>query len=456
MRELFRRLSQPQVFVWVVGAIFGTALALFTPPFRLPDERAHYMRIYQCAEGVFLSRKAGDRAGGELPRSIPITFSEVSRDDDNKQPRKLTWTYLSRGFAIPHKPEERCFCDFRNTALYSPVPYAPAIVAVALARPWQPSHLFLMYCARMANLIGCLALTSLAVWYMPVHKWVMVAVALLPVSFFIMPSLGADAVTDGLSFLALALVLRMALAADRATVSGLVALVVVFIGLALSKQVYILLVLLFFLIPRSKLPAGVKYVYCALAVIGTPVLVNIAWGALSKHLYVPIWSFVDPSAQMHFVLAHPLHFLRMVCGYALRDLHIPVWFMLNPWPVMLPPEQANDFWLCLAALGILEAREGFTFDFARRLLPPAIVVAIWFALMLVLYLSSNPVGAPTIAGLQSRYLIPLAPLVLLPLGSPRALRAVKPPAFLVPALAMGLALVSGLTILTGVVARYLL
>ena len=103
----------------------------------------------------------------------------------------------------------------------------------------------MLYMGRVANLIAYLLLAAAAVRLMPIQKWTMAMVALMPMSVYLAASLSADAMTIGLSLLVVALTLNLALGSERPDRRSLLALGFLLVLLALSKQAYLGLAVLF-------------------------------------------------------------------------------------------------------------------------------------------------------------------------------------------------------------------
>ena len=100
----------PETVFLAVGAVAGLLFVLATPAFEGADEPAHWRRAYQVSEGVILAERRGDQVGGFLPASVKAR----------------------RG---PLRPNERAFVDFRNSAVYPPIPYLTHALAIRLGAP---------------------------------------------------------------------------------------------------------------------------------------------------------------------------------------------------------------------------------------------------------------------------------------------------------------------------------
>ena len=108
----------------------------------------------------------------------------------------------------------------------------------------------LLYIGRLMNLIVWLLLIYLGIKITPVHKWVLLQLDLMPMAFFQGVSLSVDSFTIGLSFLIITYIFKLAFDDKKVDfdVKDTFILGLLFWMLALSKQVYCLLIFLFFVI----------------------------------------------------------------------------------------------------------------------------------------------------------------------------------------------------------------
>ena len=225
----------PSTAFLVIGAVVGVLFMAVTPPFGGADEPAHWYRAYQVSEGSIRADRQGDRVGGFLPTSLRLS------------PHDRPW----RGAPVPLRAEERAFVDFRNTALYAPVPYLPHAIAIAAGRVAGLPPVALFYLARVAGLAAALALAFLAIRITPLGKRTFLLLALTPMAVRQMSLMTVDSVTNGASLLFVALCLRRALASGRSPGTGATGVLALSsLVLSLSKIAYVPLSLL------SLLPAA--------------------------------------------------------------------------------------------------------------------------------------------------------------------------------------------------------
>ncbi len=143
----------PHRFVFIFGLLFGGCLAFLSPPFSAPDESAHFLRAYHCAQGRLYACRHDGRTGDDLPSSLTESYVAIADQAKNDEQFGISWAKINKASSIALDPQRQRFTVFSNTALYSPVPYLPQSAAIWAARPWEPAPLTMLYLARVANLI---------------------------------------------------------------------------------------------------------------------------------------------------------------------------------------------------------------------------------------------------------------------------------------------------------------
>jgi uncharacterized membrane protein len=438
----------PHRFVLVFGFLFGASLVFLSPPFSVPDEPAHFCRAYHCSEGKLYAKKGDGVTGDELPASLADTVAMFDSQDVSGNRFRTSWTRIKSASGIALEPQRRQFISFSNTALYSPVPYLPQSLAIGVARLCRLPPLAMFYLARMANLIAYLLLTAVAVRVIPIHKWTLAMVALMPTAVYLGASLSADAMTLGVALLVLAVVLNLALRGDGPVRRGLLAVGFLLVFLALSKQAYVGLALLCFMVPGKRFSSPATRWLLAVILIGVPLAIDAAWTYSLRGLYVPMLPrtehvYVDPPAQVGWILAHPgtyavmllkavygnIDCLSMVGTFGWLEAHLPHWTRVA-------------YWIVLGTTAVLDGGNPLPLNLRARVVA-AITYLFTFAVMSTfVYLSWTSVGAPSIDGTQPRYFLPIVPLLLLlPRGGAR-LAASRFSRAVVPVAAMSMTIVA--------------
>jgi uncharacterized membrane protein len=409
----------PAFFTLVVGAVFGGSLIFLTPPFHVPEEGQHFSRSYALSQGIIYASRNGNSVGAELPASLEEADDVSISHPQNEYAFHASVEKLKEGLQIPLDPQRRKFYEFPVTARYSPAPYVPAAIALGLGRYAGLSALEELYAGRIGTLVAYLLLVTAAVWLMPIQKWTLTLIALMPMSIFLAAGITADALSIAAALLAIAMILRLALrekSVDRQSLCWLGATLLV---VALAKPGYVLIVLLFLLVSKNKFSDSWRCWRARAWMVGLPLAVSLAWVLSIRGLCVPLRPSVDLKAQADWILSNPWMYLKMM-DTRINDpyLHLGIIAMLGWGTIILAPIVYKIYWLGLLMTTVFD---GGPEHVRLPKLTRAVAVILYFLVMAVIatltYLTWHAVGDRIIHGLQTRYSIPVLPLLLLPLRS---------------------------------------
>lgn len=423
----------PARFFWITGLIWGSIMVMYIPIHQVPDEPAHSLRAWQLSVPGSNLEVRGNAIGSELPTELLETFSTLKA----LSPYILQGTYAEKRQSMWDKPlqvSDKSFLNYPNTALYSPVAYMPQALGITAGRLLGWSALKCLLLGRFFNLIFWLGLVYTGIRLMPRYAWLMVFLALWPMSVHQAASLSADAVVNGLSFLWIGMVFRAAFVpgfrlgpwavAPLALVGGL---------LCLTKNVYAPLVGLLALIPIGKAERPVYY-FGALAVVGACALGCLLWSAhhvrallsqVNQIEYVygvsPETPKINPEKQAAIVFADVPAFLSMVwTSFAERKAFVATTIVgVYGWLNVPMPAWYYRFaalFVCLALLSGEKGEPGLSMPHRALLL--LLVLAVLLAFSFTMYMAWCDPGAKAIDNLQGRYFIPIAPLLLFLLRTP--------------------------------------
>ena len=412
-------LARPQNAFLVLAGFFGILMVFITPPALVGDEPNHFFRAYQITDGVIVSVRHEGSSGGWIPRNVLDTnrrlVGEIEMNHHIKFDVDLIWE-LRR---LPLNEEDKVFVPFHNTVVYAPVPYLPQIIGIFVGKAFSASPVGLIYFARVVNLFFFLAMAYAAIMLTPVHKWVWCFLWLTPTTVFQAASASVDAFTFGICFLVIATFLHLGL--DEESTAGpkqVAALFVLCLLAVLSKQAYILLPFLFLIIPVRKFPSKIAYFAVFLALIAVCVGAVAAWSATVKPIFAQYRGdvVIDPDAQLGFILGNPFEFLAIaVWSYIkMSGYYFVTFFGQLTWLDLFVPRWLTIFlFVNVLAIAVLDKGRIDRISWRDRLVFAAIVVGTALIISTLLYLTWSPVGADRVAGIQGRYLIPVAPLLFL-------------------------------------------
>jgi uncharacterized membrane protein len=413
-----------------MSLLAGTVLVFLIPPFQSPDEPNHFLRVFQISEGHLVSEIRSEArgtdvivvAGGMEPRGLleqTAQFTHLAF-----QPAmKTSWFEIDAQLHTPAHMNRRTFEIFSNTAIYSPIVYAPQAITLGLGRMLRLHPLILLYCGRLGSVLGWTLLGYLTLRLTPALHGAFLLLLVMPMPLFLSAALSADVITTALAILLTAFCLHEAMAIGRMRRSGLLVLVLLTVCLSLTKPAYFPLLLLFFLIPPDRLGSRRRYWLTFAGLVLVNFVAIGVWLSATPGLGLilrPDDQALAPLQQFAWVKHHPLDFLSLfwhtvrakgfwwtvslvgVLGWL--DTHLPIGFLI-PYPLaiillaMFGPSSAKTIWLFRSRWGLLAVAAAILLPFAT--------------IGLMDYVSWTDLGARRVEGIQGRYFLPLVPVALL-------------------------------------------
>src|SRR6266567_1630207 len=137
---VFSRLeSGPAFFFLLFSLAFGSAISIVVPPLRGPDEIAHFLRIYSYTQGGLLPvTEVNGRKGifieSELYSKLSF-FKDAGERFGQNRGHGLRYSDIMKEFppssGTVNQEQATKFLPFAGTEGYTPVAYAPYILAAA-------------------------------------------------------------------------------------------------------------------------------------------------------------------------------------------------------------------------------------------------------------------------------------------------------------------------------------
>lgn len=408
---------------------FGTLFIFLSAPFQAPDEYIHFFHAYEVSKGHLVIQKA------RLPKSVKVFAESVSPgiagNDQNRQSKKLLLQEFSRRFT-PILEEE---VDIANIAVYSPVPYLPQAAGIFLGRMLFLPPIMIFYLARLLNLTTWIILTYLAIRITPIHPRLFAAIGLMPMTLFIAASVSPDAFTNGICFLWIAFVLRLAMRSERPMKSSdWVALILLVIPVALCKSIYVIIAGLVLLLPLRQGKNWKIYLAGSSAVILIALLAGILWlnysvqygTAHSTEQYnmptvqeLSFYFFQRPDITIQVFSSSIQQYFwgqaKMMIG-VLGWVDAPLYSWVYP-----------VYYLLLVFTALFESHPKEAFQLLEKILLVGMAFFSYFLMMVILFNPKVDIGNGKINMPQGRYYIPFAPFYFLPFSQNRwALRDDSP------------------------------
>ncbi|MGH3631237.1 MAG: DUF2142 domain-containing protein [Sciscionella sp.] len=424
-RPRFRTIDRCGAAFVLLSLLFGLIFVFITPPLWGFDESAHFGRVYQIDHGQILPKRIPDTRGIAYGGEVPINANALvnyATADYHKPPRPPAPRVTNPGEyqRLQSQPLASPLVDqwFTNTAAYSPVPYVPAVVGLRIAEISHGSVGFAVRSMRICSLLAYTLIVWLALRALREHrfKWVVFAAALLPLAVFQAATITADTMTNALAILFSALFVKATFLRDSLSRGQTALLFAAAVLLPVTKPAYLILALLLPVVPSAQLAIRrgsriVQGCVTVLSVAAFGVWTFLSAGTSSGMGLMrpkPQWHSVVASEQLHYVLTHIPHFLRICLQTILYqgNRYFDQFFGELGFSYIKIPAIAV---ICCIVAGII------AFGMCGRphaSHPRLIVVIAALVLSIVgifgaLYLEFSPVGYYFIDGVQGRYFLPL-------------------------------------------------
>jgi uncharacterized membrane protein len=415
-------MTNPSKIALWLAIPFGIAVALLTPPFQGMDEANHLARAYQLITGGLIPDTHEEKLGGFLPRSFPDSIAPYKRFYYNRD-AKFDAAEHERVLNMPLQAEDPVFMEFWNTAPYSPVVYLPHMPGIILARLAGQPPAVMLYAARLSGLIVYIALLVLAIRIIPIGKWTLLLVGLMPVPFFVGAVMNADLITNAIAFIFIALCLRHAMSTnkDAITTRDFALLCVLGVLLTIAKLAYLPMLTMLLMIPATRFASSSKIQLQRYAIFASLCIVAfVGWTLVTLSVHNHANPNVSAPDQAMFMLQNPLPFFGAVMQ-TISERSVNILFTgvgaLGYLETTIPFLHFIGYmWLLLFAALVDGGSEEKLPARCRFWLAVPALVTLAFMTCLV-YVNSTEVGAAIIPDLSGRYMIPMLPALMLAMYS---------------------------------------
>ena len=415
----FAQLLKPHIAFVILAFIFGSSFIIITPPFQVPDEIAHFDRAFKLAELGTFQKIENNKSGDYLPSNIDSAFSMFAYlrwRPDNKVEKQKIFDALK----IPLEKIKKKFVQI-DAAPYFYFSYIPQIPAVFAGKLLKLNVLYILYLGRFFALIFYIICVRYAIKIIPVGKFLLLVIALMPMCLAQAASYNADAVLFALSFLSIAMIFKMSLNGEKFKINKeTVLLLSILVIIGVLKPVYLPIAFFIFLLP--KLLFNNRYRY--FAVTGLTILVaavlTLGWLKSYKGTVPPlpggtvtigsVSGTFSVSKKIEPLTHNPGLFFKIV-GKTLNVFHDfyhkSTIGILGYLDTILPQGVYTTFTVLILFLALFEANKLYKLAIYQRVILSTVFIAVFLATILALYLYSRLEMGLVAEGVQGRYFIPV-------------------------------------------------
>lgn len=403
----------------IVGLCVGLVLSICQPPCigMTLDDETHYSRIALLSHGSSGYRTAAENL--MIEHGFLVAYSEMYHHETDTLQDQLAFAAAVDAAGEDMTPVETAELQWA----FSDTGYVTQALGYGLARVLGMPLSWQIIMARVFNMLTYVLLTYLGIRALGRFKITLSAIALMPTPLFQACSITYDTTINALCFLGTALAMSAILERGKplSWQKGLAIFVTLILG-SVSKVVYIPLLLLVLLLPRSKFsssPARVWYktlavVLCLMTVL--TMVMSVGGGAVD--LQDSRGGAVDSSEQIAYVLHHPFTYLRtffysLWSGfeiYFVTSGRLQLGFAGSVGGAM------NYLSLLLIAFAVITDNDpalNQRLNWRLRLAMLIIVMMVLGLTFTTMYVAFTPVGNGSVGGVQGRYLLPVMPLMFM-------------------------------------------
>ena len=394
------------------SVIIGPLYMISIPIGNVPDERNHFLRSYEIATGHMTTQKRDDVSVGRyMPENLDKIFNDVynTKYSDEISNIKI------------HINSKKAFFKFGNTALYSPVSYIPQALGVLLGTVLNLPVLIIAYLGRIFNYLVYVLIMYFTIKNIPILKRTIFMLAFMPIMMQEAISLSPDALVNATSFAFIAYIIYSIYNKNKKiTKKESILIIIMTIILALSKIVYLPLVLLLFLIPKTRFNNKKNKLLFTFILLILAAGLNLSWLSISSKYLIEYNPGVNSLEQVKYILYNPIRY----CFIIFNTFNLEIIILLSTfvgshleWLSVYLSQPLMFIYLFIIIYYAFNENQDSKIKIVEKLVFLLVAIIIVLLTCTSLYVQWTNVGNLIINGLQGRYFIPISLIFVLLMNS---------------------------------------
>ena len=417
---------------FVVILCFGIVCALIVPICDVSDETEHLTRAEITSRGILVPHWTGDELGveGLFNHTEGQKYSTERNDGAGFYTiNSIKFFTENLGYTVFETEDDT---DKVNSTPYliestfeqNPfIGYLPQAFGVFIAKLLDLNVMWMLWLARICNLLFYACVISLAIKKTPVLKIPLMVISCLPISLYQAASVSIDAMIISLGLLAVSYFIYMCYAKEKSITTKEIAIfTVICIFLGLCKLTYLAFIFLLLLVPFKNYEKDTKNVLPILLIsILVAAVIGFLWSRYSTPTLLHSWrgsrNLVNSTLHIEYLKNNPKHILEFFKIIFTRDLK----HLANGVFSFFGARQVIDHYidkyiivtlslLSFLAVTLLAYPQKFKFELKTRLGSLGLILIIYVATCFIQLLTWAFIGQFNL-GLSLRYFIPLLALV---------------------------------------------
>lgn len=391
--------------VCIIVLVFGVISSFVTPILDAPDEPTHFRRSEITSRGEFFPKPLNEQ-GFLTIQSVVNIESECRKSFLDAEKTEIDYNKVE----VTNIASSNFFLG-----------YLPQALGILAAKIFHLPEVWMVILGRLTNVLFAASVARYAVKIVKGFKIPIMAVCCMPMALYQAASLSIDCTINYCSILAIAYFVKLYESADKSIVTRQIVVFFLLCFVAgISKITYMALSCLILLLPKKKFGNFKGYYFNFLAVFGMGIIAVLWYGytlslpkIINEQTGYLVQNNVNVIEQARFILNNLIQVLHML----LRKLFTNVQqifdgFSTFGWLAYGSPWLTYLYSLFFGSILLLYPNT-VVFDKKVRIGVMGICLLIFIATEIIMYLTWTSVGALNVAGVQSRYYLPI--LALLPM-----------------------------------------
>ena len=308
-------------------------------------------------------------------------------------------------------------------ATYPFIAYVAPAIGIFLAKTFGGSIADLYFFGRIFNLLLYAILCFIALKILPFKKNILATIMAFPYLILLSASFSIDGFCMGVVAIFIAYCFKIYKEKETITLKNVGILLGLFILMLTAKSMsYIFVAAIALILPIMKtLKKNKKYIPI-IAIITVIVAIGIlVLGIYIKNTQVTTDTRIkdtDAEQQLHLILHDPAGDFTVATNQVKTTLLNHTWYdLLHPDIFFKQDGKYLLFILELFLLYVAITEDDYNFKFKDKIIMVISFLLVYAMTSAVLYISCTPVGADTVNGYQTRYILPILPLLLFGLST---------------------------------------
>ena len=313
---------------FVIILCFGLICSFVVPIVDVSDEVEHLTRAELTSQGELIPHWTGYDVGVDrLYNHSEGEFSkEINRDAGYETIQSFDFFYKNREvtvFETNHDTDKINESAFMRYSAFEQNPfygYLPQAIGIFIVKLFDLNVIWMLWLARIANLICYAGLISLAVKITPKFKMPLIAVACIPIIIYQAASASIDSMIFGLGILTVAYFIYLCnlsqISIRQICMFGILSLL-----LGLCKLPYLAFIFLLLFIPKNNFKKNNYYVVLVILLVG---VIGILYSRYSTPTLMHSWrssyNYINSTMQMNYLIDNPIQFVEFFKQIFTSDL----------------------------------------------------------------------------------------------------------------------------------------